>query len=159
MSGIILQRAGGLSSVKQANDRAPEKKGVWAFIWPFYELFLLGSTGPEGKTSGEDSRFCQLQREGWRKWEHEGKIWTRIEVPGSPIYKNGWFLTTGYELDKHMSKYFSQVLRDYRRYSKKTKEKFDEEFDPADMFPAGANPYGTVYSCDEFEVFVSETPN
>ena len=160
MSGIVLQRAGGLSAVKQDNDRAPAKKGLWAFIWPFYELFLLGSTGPEGKTYGKDSRYHQLQREGWRKWEYEGKIWTRYEVPGCPIIRNGWYLTTGRDLQKDLGKYISECKAAVRREQKENYESFTGEELPAHkLSPEGGNPFSGAYCCDSFEVFVEDTPN
>lgn len=45
---ITLARVGGLSPNKHKNDRAPESRGIYAFIWPQIELFLLGSTDSEG---------------------------------------------------------------------------------------------------------------
>ena len=39
--GVTLIRAGGLSPVKQAKGATPERHGVWAFIWPYYDLWML----------------------------------------------------------------------------------------------------------------------
>jgi hypothetical protein len=63
--GIALQRLGGLSPVNQ-ND-APEKKGIWAFVFPFYSPFLTSSTDEIGVIGNENygkrlSRHAKLKK-------------------------------------------------------------------------------------------------
>jgi hypothetical protein len=47
---ITLARVGGLSAKHHRHPRAPERHGIFAFIWPHIELFLLGSTDARGIT-------------------------------------------------------------------------------------------------------------
>ena len=134
--GILLERVGGLSPVRQTNEAAPEKRGVWAFIWPFAELFLLGSTSPEGITDGDKSRLVQLQREGFRKFVHRGKVWTRFHIPGA-VTRNGWTLTDADTLAEVTRQHVHRAQDDIR----------------AGGWPLGTG-YSRVYSKDTFEVFV-----
>ena len=144
-SGIRLIRAGGLSPVKQKNNpRAPEKWGVWAFIWPYSEMFLLGSTCPEGICSGEPkSRYHQLKREGWRKFIHHGDVYTHIPVPGAPIVGE-WYKTDGSTLDAYMTKHYANTMKLMRQWERD----FGYTGPVTDR-----NPW-SLFSKDEFEVFV-----
>lgn len=138
--GIRLVRVGGLSPVKQTNDAAPEKKGVWAFIWTMHDVFFLGSTNPEG-VSSKSTRYDQLKREGWRKFIHSDELYTRIKVPGSEISSNGfWYKTNGIALAKYMPKHYANTLKSLRKESK-------------DFRHSKMNPWN-YYSKDNFEVFV-----
>jgi hypothetical protein len=139
--GVKLVRVGGMTPVKQSKTsvRAPAKKGVWAFIWPYTEMFLLSATSPEGmnrnpKEQEDDfwekmtdaeadayrekkqskTRYGQLKREGWRYFVHEGPLYTRINVPGSVATEDGeWYLTDGVALNKYVnSKYPVKVFKD-----------------------------------------------
>jgi len=139
--GVKLVRVGGLSPVKQARGTAPERWGVWAFIWPYVEPFLLGSTGPEGAHPGEGkTRYQQMQREGFKRFVHRGRLYARLPVPGAPEV-NGWYLTDGVALASYLSKHFAITTRDMR------KDHYHG------LSPQGMNPW-SLYSKDEFEVFV-----
>lgn len=156
MKGIKLIRVGGLSPVKQTNKSAPEKKGVWAFVWPYYDLFFLGSTSAEG-VNKKHSRYDQMKLEGWRRFIHKGKLYSRVNVPGS-IEVGDWYCTTGVEYNKYLSKLFSLYFKDMRQYSMnnvrqhfgntKTKKQMNDY-----LTPAGVNPW-SFFSKDDMEVFV-----
>lgn len=140
--GIKLIRVGGLSPVKQARGTVPERYGIWAFIWPYAEPFLLGSTGPEGITHDDDkSRWGQLQRDGWTKFVQSGPLYTRLDVPGSHEVK-GWYYTDGPTLDTYMKKVFAQVHKHERQQGVSPQQNL-------------SNPH-RGYSKDVFEVFVPE---
>ncbi len=72
--GIVLHRVGGLSAVRQRNDRAPARRGVWAFIWPYFDRSYLYIAGR--------SRVPEMKRDGKRVFLHRGPLWTHLEVPG-----------------------------------------------------------------------------
>jgi hypothetical protein len=40
---MLFNRVGGLDAKYQDNDRAPERRGVWAFPYPIFEWFFVGS--------------------------------------------------------------------------------------------------------------------
>lgn len=37
---LKLQRQGPLTLAKQDNERAPERHGIWAFPWPYFDVFF-----------------------------------------------------------------------------------------------------------------------
>ena len=37
---LKLQRQGSLKLAKQKNERAPERRGLWAFPWPYFDQFF-----------------------------------------------------------------------------------------------------------------------
>ena len=144
--GIRLIRVGGLSPIWQKKGTAPENRGVWAFIWPYSEMFLLGSTGPEGAHPGEGkSRYDKLQREGWKRFVHTGTLYTRFQVPNS-VNVGGWYRTDGPTLAAYMTKHFANMTRDTWRSPNSWGGK-------GSGLPFKANPW-SLYSKDEFEVFV-----
>ena len=148
--GILLARVGGLSPGRQTHDAAPVRHGVWAFIWPHIDPFLLGSTGPEGlrRPGAERSvRMTQLKREGLRKFKHQGELWTLLPIPTSVI-RGRWRRTTGVQLAAYLRKYHAietgQAL-----------EEVHTKGSPigSDRFPHGADPKN-VFGHGQFEVFV-----
>lgn len=152
--GIHLVRVGGLSPIKQSKGSAPERYGVWAFIYPYVEPFLLGSTNAEGvHKSGdqerENTRYHQMKREGLKHFNHKGVLYTRIALPGVDEV-NGWFKTDADTLSKYMGKHYSNSWADTR---KSKSWELPKEPNQKPSFPLGANPW-TIYSKDEFEVFV-----
>lgn len=96
--GIVLSRLGGLSSLRQ--DGAPARRGVWAFIWPYFEPFLVGSTDHRGIVGdGGKSRYelMKLNRGedpslSLRKSRYIGNLWTRLQVPQFEDKVEGWRL-------------------------------------------------------------------
>lgn len=147
--GIHLVRVGGLSPIKQSKGSAPERYGVWAFIYPYVEPFLLGSTNPEGIHKPGDqergnTRYHQMKREGLKHFNHKGVLYTRIAIPGVE-QTNGWFKTDADTLSKYMGKHYVEAWANLRKSNQKP------------SYPLGANPW-QIYSKDEFEVFIPK-PN
>ncbi len=137
--GVKLVRVGGLSPVSQKKGTAPENSGVWAFIWPYVEPFLLGSTGPEGAHPGEGkSRYDQMKREGLTKFIHSSVIYTHLHVPTAQNI-NGWWRTDGDSLAAYLTKHFANTHKGARQ--------------SGHGLTFGQNPW-TIYDKDEFEVFV-----
>lgn len=128
MKSLILCRVGGLSPVKQrGNSSAPARFGLYAFIWPFVEPFLLGSTNDNGIAIMRDherknTRYHQMKREGLRKFEHTGAIWCRLSIPGAE--KNGWILTDTETIHRMLPKLKAEQV--IHRYSKDHFEVFVE---------------------------------
>ena len=115
---VKFVRWGGLSPVKQIGyDPAmptyhspPAKKGIYAFVWPYIELFLL--TGNEviknnhkwqktGKIilyPGSNYSEPEVKLQKPRKFTYEGDIWHHLgnNLHGAKILqiKGKWFLTS-----------------------------------------------------------------
>lgn len=114
--GIILSRLGGFSAVKQTNDSAPERFGVWAFIAPYFEPFLVASTNAQGVVSQDidatPSRYRAMKMAKGkepslklRKSRYTGLLYTRIgDVPGAVEVDrgNGWYLVDADSLRKYV---------------------------------------------------------
>lgn len=111
--GIILSRLGGFSAVKQTNDSAPERFGVWAFIAPYFEPFLVASTNDAGVVDPDGtSRYRAMKRAKGkepslklRKSRYVGLLYTRIsDVPGAMEVDrgNGWYLVDADSLRKYV---------------------------------------------------------
>lgn len=148
--GVKLMRVGGLSPVKQTNTSAPEKYGVWAFVWPYFDLFFLSSTNHRGittqpKNSDKEpvTRITQFKKEGFRTFFHTGVLYTRFDVPGGIDYDKDWCKTTGTDLADYLSKYHSQLMKDYRSslnrvdpngYSYRVERSTPEKFFSRDMW-------------------------
>lgn len=147
--GIKLIRVGGLSPVRQKSKEAPERYGVWAFIWPYSEPFLLGSTGPEGITHKPGhTRWDQLQREGWTRFVHNGPLYTILPIPGAKEV-DGWYLTDGSSLAAYMSKHYANTVKSMRKSWR------EQGVENTEVILKKRNPW-SLYSKDEFEVFVPE---
>ena len=108
-SGILVSRLGGWSPVRQTNKSAPEKRGVWAFIWPYFEPFLVGSTDHRGPTEHDRPSRMDLMRGNKRKdpslalkrARYTGPLYTRMEVPGAELVGD-WYLTDDQALKKYV---------------------------------------------------------
>lgn len=106
--GIMLARLGGLSPVVQTNKSAPVSRGYWAFIWPYIEMFLVGSTddfGPvQGGRKSRPSR-AELNKDKklrLRKFRYEGLLWTGLQsAERFAIQREGyWFLVDAADLSE-----------------------------------------------------------
>lgn len=114
---MIFARVGGLKAVKQKGYDStmptfhcpPARKGIYSFLWPYIETFLLtGNADGQSRNAcvtteyedehGEERYRCprltQLKRDGLKKYTYEGEIWCHfvdlakelhcdIEVKGS----------------------------------------------------------------------------
>lgn len=153
--GIILARVGGLSPVVQRNKSAPTRRGVWAFIWPFVEPFLIGSTNAEGRSKPGKSRYDQMKAgtERLRKFVHRGELYTRFDVPGAEETDDGnWKITTSRDLVNFLKMMYHRDVKsdmgEPRKYGHVPK---GEELKQS----MTANPYRRT-SKDAWEVFVPE---
>lgn len=76
---IELARIGGLSSVMQkGNKTAPEKKGIYAFLWPNITLYLASNfTGSGARAEDTPSRMEQYQQgiKKLRRFKYDGDLW------------------------------------------------------------------------------------
>jgi len=157
--GVMLQRVGGLSPVRQRNNNfAPADKGIWAFVYPYFDDFFLSATNDRGLAEPSDesgaprggSRLMQREIEGTRKFVHAGPLYTRINVPGS-ILIDGWYYTTGAELKKYLPKFHAKLTGEMQRLSMR-----DSKGNPLKnptTYPTRSKPE-KYFSVDHFEVFV-----
>src|SRR3989344_4563754 len=70
---IWLARLGGLSPVRQNNQKAPTKSGFWAFLWPYIEPFLVGSTDDRGPVHSKWTKF-RKEHPGESGLDAEGNV-------------------------------------------------------------------------------------
>ncbi len=91
MKKLILARYGGLSPIKQNHytsnyddmsfHGAPEKYGIYAFLWPYIDWFLLSGTNKLKSYEKE----CKNKREQlnctYKKFSVNGPIWVHIDIP------------------------------------------------------------------------------
>ena len=159
--GIVLSRLGGWSAKKQEKGTAPENKGVWAFIYPHFESFLVGSTDDEGNVSGtaRPSRYELMKKNkgknrnpsfALRKTRYSGPIYTHFEVPDAEEV-NGWFLTDADSLRKYV---FGRERADRYSYSAKQHKK---ERGGSSSFQPLKRTEIPRYSKDDYEVFIPAT--
>lgn len=141
MKSLTFCRVGGLSPVKQKKNKSvPTRYGLYAFVYPYIELFFLSATNDNGiatekERQRKNTRYYQFLREGYRKFEHVGYLWTRIYIPGAKI-KNGWCYTDTETLKSMMPKL--KVDQAIHKYSKDHFEVFIEEI---------VSPKGKSYGC------------
>jgi len=92
MKKIQLARYGGLSPVKQKHyttdyedmgyHGAPERYGIYAFLYPFIDWFLLGGDTGKMKSFNESKPFKNKRDQltvTYKKFSVEGDIWIHIE--------------------------------------------------------------------------------
>lgn len=101
---VWLCRLGGLSPVTQTHKSAPSPRGYWAFLWPYIEPFLVGSTddqgvvrkeNPDGTIKTRPSRYelNKAKKLRLRKFQYDGLLWTRWTAAARFALqeKNDWF--------------------------------------------------------------------
>lgn len=156
LRNVTLARYGGLNLVNQKNNygndtfhSAPERVGMYAFVFPYIELFLIGST--------REKEF----KDGTYKKIHatDGFIWTHlIPTKQSMIVDvhNSWYKVRVSDLATLLKKAFSnEVGHQYanqiygwgHQYSDKEKVRIDNS-------PKTKSPYAYL-SKDHLEVFVT----
>lgn len=150
---IALARYGGLNLVKQKNNygndtfhSAPERYGMYAFIFPFIELFLIGSTKTKEYNEGTYKKFHAV----------DGYIWTHLSHPNVPIFdkKNAWYKIQVQDLPKVVRKTFAIDTGSHYSFTrfgytnnKTNRNKINEQCEIRKA------PY-TLISKDHLEVFV-----
>ena len=138
---IQFIRWGGLSSVRQEGYQAisesfhtpPARRGIYAFVWPYIEPFLLGGTKmiPQYKQDEIDNiwtnKCFSAKAIKPKKFSYSGDIWCHLNIPGNKVlqHKNSWIKVT-FETFKHY--FFKETVRVKRQfYSKDHLEVFIEK--------------------------------
>lgn len=155
--GVSLVRWGGLGMVKQRGNyghdtfhSAPERYGHYAFLFPFIELFLIGSTKTVEFSAGVRKEFHATG----------GQIWTHFK-PDDPkdilAIHNDWYKVDVYILNKLIKKVFAQdsacIQTRYFFEDKENRIPWDKNKTERDLKVRRLNPY-IMCSTDHMEVFV-----
>jgi hypothetical protein len=111
--GIACYRVGGLSPVKQTHENRPAKRGIWAFVYPYFDWWFLSGRFSLDKFPKKEvaKHLAPKPRKFWAK----GEIYTRLSVPGAELTSTGWYKTTCRELYAYLSKQFAKDLGYCRR--------------------------------------------
>lgn len=110
---LLLARVGGLSPVRQDRDSpAPARRGVWCWIWPKIDLYLLSGMSAQGGVSAVDSntgkvatRLDQLRHEGMRVFVQRSPVWTHLPVPNPLRERGSWRLVEAPALAAFLPRY------------------------------------------------------
>jgi hypothetical protein len=152
MKKLILARYGGLSPKKQhhyvSNEKdmsfhtAPERKGIYAFLWPYIDLFLLSGTD-KFIYSSEKRKREQLPYK-YRKFTVEGDIWTHINIHPKYEYvvkerKGSWVRIDSEDFVKVFKKEYLKNIKEAKEWTGK-KDKIK-------------NPYLFI-TTDHLEIFI-----
>lgn len=124
---IELARIGGLSSVVQkGNKTAPEKKGIYAFLWPNIELYLASNfTGSGARAENTPSRMEQYQQgiKKLRRFKYDGDLWmTTAYAPllGGKIKRyskdGNWVLVDSYDARKASQRMHKKLVADWNTH-------------------------------------------
>lgn len=152
---VALVRYGGLSMVKQKGNygnetyhSAPERFGFYAFIFPYIELFLIGSTKKDEFKAGVRKEFHAV----------DGEIWTHFKPKNAKdiiAVHNSWYKIRVSVLNKTIRKVYAEDCA----YMQSHYHFIDHEkripFNPNQPPPKieRINPYSHC-STDHMEVFV-----
>jgi hypothetical protein len=155
--GVSLVRYGGLNIVKQKGNygnqtyhSAPERHGYYAFLFPFIELFLIGSTKQDEFKAGVRKKFHAI----------DGYIWTHFKPRQRKdivAESNGWYKVHVSVLNKIIQQRFAldstciQTNYTYERYLTDNQPEKGKRNDAVKV--KRINPY-VYYSTDHMEVFV-----
>lgn len=154
-SALALVRYGGLNMVSQKGNygretyhSAPERNGFYAFIFPYIELFLIGSTKMNEFNAGVRKEFHAV----------DGAIWTHFK-PDDPKYilavHNEWYKVPVSIMNKLVRKVYAQDcahIQTYWHYSDHEKRiPYNKDAEPPKVHRI--NPYSRC-STDHMEVFV-----
>lgn len=160
--GLKFTRYGGLTPRKQKNKSAPTKRGLWAFVYPYFDWWFLS-----GKFSHIEGRFKKNYPEQSSKVKdvinnnllkhffYDGPIYTKINVPGS-VEQDNWYLTTTKELSDYLPKVFSQDTALSREiFTKDLNDKKVSDIDHEKDAAVKRSPYKYGHiSTDHYEVFI-----
>jgi hypothetical protein len=88
MKKLILARYGGLSPIKQNHytsnyddmsfHGAPEKYGIYAFLWPYIDWFLLSGTNKLKSYENEFKNKREQLNCTYKKFSVNGPIWVHL---------------------------------------------------------------------------------
>ncbi len=154
---IRLSRIGGLSPLKQKKgSSAPERKGLWAFVYPHFDLFYCSSTDSFGQTTDtkRKSRAQQFSEgiETIRQFDYTGLIWTRIKPEDSQIKDatEGFWLVTTEDLNLIVEKYIHDLRIEWQRAGGPLMP--HKEMKKNTKYICGATPM--FWAPDQMEVFI-----
>lgn len=152
---VALVRYGGLNLVKQKGNfgrdtyhSAPERFGYYAFIFPYIELFLIGSTKTVEFKAGVRKKFHAV----------DGYIWTHFK-PEDPkdiiAVHNSWYKVPVSVMNKLIRKTYAEdcaMMQTYYHFKDHEKRiPWNEGADDPKVHRI--NPYSYA-STDHMEVFV-----
>lgn len=145
--GIKLIRYGGLSIRKQKNDKAPEKHGMWAFIFPYWDWWFL--SGSFSDIEGRFQKDGRYNKNLLKKFFYRGRIYSALEVPNSERVETPcgliWYLTDEKSLYNHLGKIYARDLAFARKHV---------EHPVTDLcHKKNVYKYGNI-SVDHYEVFI-----
>lgn len=152
-SGLACLRLGGLSPVRQDNLKAPVGKGLWSFIFPYWDWWFL--SGKQSRDKFPKKELPKHLRPKPRKFYAQGIIYTLLEVPGADKINDPWRETTDKELFKFLSKQFAKDiwwLRQSERISWGSSSK--QVAFKADISHPYHGSKGGYMSVDHLEVFI-----
>lgn len=158
---ITLARYGGIGKlVKQKNNyvagneeiyhNAPERKGYYAFIFPYIELFLLGSPVNASKNDWDENRsnrgrFVEKKAHVYKKFfATGGTIWTHMMPKKRHMIleeKGGWVKINVSDFSVVLGHYLSDLGRSARSSHGYSLEVAKQPF--------------RIYSKDDMEVFIT----
>lgn len=136
-------RCGGLSAVKQTHYKSipetfhspPTRRGTYAFIWPYYELFLV---------MWNERNKKEMETNGFRIFNYDGPIWCHLAETKSSIMKGGWYKTDTETLEKALKKAINSDRQQLHR---------DKFFQVWQSTRGKFNPYKWITK-DHLEVFI-----
>ena len=163
---IRFARVGGLSPVVQkgykkhrtgeaSTHTPPAKHGIYAFVWPYIEPFLLSDEigcpkWREGK--GISQRWNEQSRKiiKLRKFDYEGPIWHHLHKTTDPrkiiAEKGNWIKTEFEDYVEALRKEFHSMRKDFIKFL---------NYDPKALELMTNNPAKT-YCKDHLEVFIED---
>jgi hypothetical protein len=139
-----FMRVGGLSSIRQKGNygrdtfhSAPARKGIYAFIWPYYEPFLA---------LWSDRNVAEYKNNGIRTFEYTGMVWTHyIDLAKSSNIVGSWVKVHTSELETIVRKQKALL----------NGELLGDVFDCFRGYPPRCNPH-VAFSKDLMEVFIEK---
>lgn len=120
--GLACLRLGGLSPVYQDYAGKPANKGLYAFIYPYFDYWFLSGEMSESKfpkNKNLPKHLCPKPK----KFYADGEVLTKLDVPNAKDMLNGWLKTSTKELFNYLPKQFAQDLALYRQFSKNYERK------------------------------------
>jgi hypothetical protein len=171
---IIFARVGGLSPVVQkgykehragkAGEHAPPApKGIYAFVYPYIETFILFGYGLDKWRPGkrpnhkDDWMGPDVPREptkkiaGLRKFKYEGPIWHHLQEHTDPrlvLAEKGSWVKTEYDV-------YVEALRKELHRMRREDRRYQALCPTGDRLPRSNNP--TFAHCkDHLEVFIED---
>ena len=131
----IKQKGNYSKSEESSYHKAPESKGYYAFIFPYVELFLLGSPVNKAGKNGDTNkgqcrgRFVEKEARVYKKFHaSSGTIWTHLKPKKRSMIieeKGSWVKINVSDFSKVLSQSIADEIKGIRtNYSVKLKSPF-----------------------------------